>query len=191
LIPVTVFGPLGGVVADRFGRRGVMIATDLARLVLMLGLALVAAAHLPVLLAPVIAALATVAGAPYLPCVSAVTPKLVRGADLPGRTPPGRLSRRGRADDRRPHGRHAGDRAGWPGADAGGGPANAPSGPRGRQRVAARGRAEYLPGLINVIKHRTGARPSRSQTGHKACAQIIVYFSFSGLFKNINSVRTE
>jgi MFS family permease len=84
LIPVTVFGPLGGVVADRFGRRGVMIATDLARLVLMLGLALVAAAHLPVLLAPVIAALATVAGAPYLPCVSAVTPKLVRGADLPG-----------------------------------------------------------------------------------------------------------
>jgi predicted MFS family arabinose efflux permease len=50
----------------------------------MLGLALVAAAHLPVLLAPAIAALATAAGAPYLPCVSAVTPRLVRGADLPG-----------------------------------------------------------------------------------------------------------
>ena len=50
----------------------------------MLGLALVAAAHLPVLLAPVIAALATAAGTPYLPCVSAVTPKLVRGPDLPG-----------------------------------------------------------------------------------------------------------
>ena len=84
VIPVVVLGPFGGVVADRFGRRGVMIASDLARLVLMLGLALVAAAHLPVLLAPVIAALATAAGAPYLPCVSAVTPKLVRGADLPG-----------------------------------------------------------------------------------------------------------
>jgi predicted MFS family arabinose efflux permease len=84
VIPIVVLGPLGGVVADRFGRRGVMIASDLARLVLMLGLALVAAAHLPVLLAPVIAALATAAGAPYLPCVSAVTPKLVRGADLPG-----------------------------------------------------------------------------------------------------------
>src|SRR3984957_8316591 len=84
IIPMVVLGPVGGVIADRFGRRGVMIACDLARLVLMLGLALVAAAHLPLLLAPVIAALATAAGAPYLPCVSAVTPKLVRGADLPG-----------------------------------------------------------------------------------------------------------
>jgi MFS family permease len=84
VVPMVVLGPIGGVVADRFGRRGVMIASDLARLVLMLGLALVAAAHLPVLLAPVIAALATAAGAPYLPCVSAVTPRLVRDGDLPG-----------------------------------------------------------------------------------------------------------
>jgi predicted MFS family arabinose efflux permease len=84
VVPLVVLGPVGGVVADRFGRRGVMIACDLARLVLMLGLALVAAAHLPVLLAPVIAALATAAGTPYMACVSAVTPKLVREADLPG-----------------------------------------------------------------------------------------------------------
>ena len=84
VVPMVVLGPVGGVVADRFGRRGVMIASDLARLVLMLGLALVAAAHLPVLLAPVIAALATAAGVPYLPCVSAATPRLVRNGDLPG-----------------------------------------------------------------------------------------------------------
>ena len=84
VIPLVVLGPVGGVIADRFGRRGVMITCDLVRLVLMLGLALVAAAHLPVVLAPVIAALATAAGTPYLPCVAAVTPKLVRGADLPG-----------------------------------------------------------------------------------------------------------
>ena len=84
VIPIVVLGPFGGVVADRFGRRGVMIASDASRLVLMLGLALVAAAHLPVLLAPVIAALATAAGAPYLPCVAAVTPRLVPDSDLPG-----------------------------------------------------------------------------------------------------------
>jgi len=84
VVPLVVLGPVGGVIADRFGRRGVMITCDLARLVLMLGLALVAAAHLPVLLAPVIAALATAASTPYLPCVAAVTPKLVPGADLPG-----------------------------------------------------------------------------------------------------------
>ena len=50
----------------------------------MLVLALVAAAHLPVLLAPVIAAAATAAGTPYLPCASATTPRLVPDADLPG-----------------------------------------------------------------------------------------------------------
>jgi len=44
----------------------------------------VAAAGLPVLLAPVIAALATAASVPYLPCVSAVIPRLVRDEDLPG-----------------------------------------------------------------------------------------------------------
>src|SRR6201996_3080982 len=84
VVPIVVLGPLGGVVADRFGRRRVMIVSDVSRLVLMLGLALVAGAHLPVMIAPVIAALATAGGAPYLPCVSAVTPRLVRSADLPG-----------------------------------------------------------------------------------------------------------
>lgn len=43
-----------------------------------------AAARLPILLAPVIAAMATAAAAPYLPCVSAITPRVVDDADLPG-----------------------------------------------------------------------------------------------------------
>ncbi len=84
VVPMVVLGPVGGVIADRFDRRRVMVASDLLRLALMLGLALVVAARLPVVLAPVIAALATTAGTPYLACVAATTPRLVRDGDLPG-----------------------------------------------------------------------------------------------------------
>jgi MFS family permease len=84
VVPMVVLGPLGGVVADRYDRRRLMMTCDLIRLALMLVLALFAAAHLPVLLAPVVAALASAAGTPYLPCVSASTPRLVPDADLPG-----------------------------------------------------------------------------------------------------------
>jgi predicted MFS family arabinose efflux permease len=84
VVPMVVLGPVGGVIADRFDRRRVMVASDLLRLALMLGLAVVVAARLPVVLAPVIAALATTAGTPYLACVAATTPRLVRDGDLPG-----------------------------------------------------------------------------------------------------------
>ena len=84
VVPAVALGPLGGVVADRYDRRLVMIVSDLIRVALMLALALVAAAQLPVLLAPLIAAVATAAGTPYLPCTSGATPRLVPDADLPG-----------------------------------------------------------------------------------------------------------
>ena len=83
VLPIVVFGPLGGVVADRYDRRRLMLASDAVRFVLMLALALVAAAGLPVVLAPVIAALATAASSVYIPSVAATTPRLVDDADLP------------------------------------------------------------------------------------------------------------
>ena len=50
----------------------------------MLGLAVVALAGLPVVLAPVLAGLATAAAAPYPPAAAATTPRMVPTADLAG-----------------------------------------------------------------------------------------------------------
>lgn len=82
--PIVVFGPLGGVLADRVDRRRVMIGSDLLRVGCMLALAGVAFSGLPVLLAPVLAGLATAASAPYPACTAATTPRLVPDEDLPG-----------------------------------------------------------------------------------------------------------
>src|SRR5919202_3494744 len=51
--PIVVLGPLGGVVADRWDRRRVIVASDLLRAAAMLRLTLVAVAGLPIVLAPV------------------------------------------------------------------------------------------------------------------------------------------
>ncbi len=84
VVPIVVLGPLGGVIADRFDRRRVMVASDVIRLGLMVMLAVVATTSLPIVIIPLIAAAATLAGSPYLPCAAAVTPLLVSDADLPG-----------------------------------------------------------------------------------------------------------
>jgi MFS family permease len=81
--PIVVAGPLGGVLADRVDRRTLMIATDVARAVLMGLLTLVAVAGLPVILAPALAALATLAAVPHAPSVAVSTPRLVDAEDLP------------------------------------------------------------------------------------------------------------
>jgi MFS family permease len=84
IVPIVVLGPLGGLIADKVDRRRLMIGCDAARMVLMGLLAAVAATRMPVLLAPVIAAAATAAAAPYVPCAAAITPRVVSDADLPG-----------------------------------------------------------------------------------------------------------
>jgi MFS family permease len=84
IMPVVALGPLGGLMADKFDRRRLMIGCDIARMGLMALLAVVAVTRLPILIAPVIAALATTAASPYLPTVAAITPRLVDDADLPG-----------------------------------------------------------------------------------------------------------
>ncbi len=82
VVPVVALGPLGGVMADRHDRRRLMIGADLLRAGLMVALGLVAAAGLPILVAPVLAACATAAGIVYPPCVAACTARFVPDEDL-------------------------------------------------------------------------------------------------------------
>jgi len=82
VLPIVVLGPIGGVLADRYDRRRLMIASDLARAALMVALAAVAAAGLPIVLAPVIAAAATAASVAQPPCVAACTARFVPDAEL-------------------------------------------------------------------------------------------------------------
>jgi MFS family permease len=83
VLPMVVAAPLGGVVADRWDRRRVMLASDWLRAGLMALLALVALTAAPIVLAPLLAAAATLAAAPYPACVAATTPRLVDDAELP------------------------------------------------------------------------------------------------------------
>src|SRR3984885_12560386 len=70
LLPMVGLGPLGGVLAHRYDRRRLIIASDLARAALMVALAGVAVTGLPIILAPAIAAAATAPRAVPPPCVA-------------------------------------------------------------------------------------------------------------------------
>jgi predicted MFS family arabinose efflux permease len=82
VLPIVVLGPLGGIVADRLDRRRLMIGSDLVRAACMAALVVVAVTGAPILLAPVLAALGTAAGAAYPSAVVAIVPRLVADADL-------------------------------------------------------------------------------------------------------------
>lgn len=77
LAPYILLGSLGGVIADRYDRRRVMVASDVASAALMLALALVVVTEAPVAFAIAIAFLSTAAGTPFFPAVAAVTPSVV------------------------------------------------------------------------------------------------------------------
>jgi MFS family permease len=82
VLPTVALGPFGGVLADRYNRRWLMIASDLIRALLMVALAVVAATGLPILLAPLLAAAATATGAVYPPCTAACTARFVPTEEL-------------------------------------------------------------------------------------------------------------
>ena len=83
VLPMVVLGPLGGVLADRLDRRRLLIGSDLLRAACMAALVAVAAGGAPIVLAPLLAALGTAAGAAYPSTVVAIVPRLVADEDLP------------------------------------------------------------------------------------------------------------
>ncbi|MEA2312849.1 MAG: hypothetical protein QOE28_2817 [Solirubrobacteraceae bacterium] len=83
VLPIVVLGPLAAVLADRFDRRRLLIGSDLVRAACMATLAAVAATGAPIVLAPILAALNTAAGAAYPSAVVGIVPRLVDDEQLP------------------------------------------------------------------------------------------------------------
>ena len=77
LLPWVVLIPVGGMLADRYDKRTVLLLGDTARCVLMLGLAVVVASEGPVVLVLVLTMLASVAGSAERPATIALLPRLV------------------------------------------------------------------------------------------------------------------
>lgn len=81
-IPYILLGTFGGVLADRYERRAVMIACDLVRGALMFTLAVIAATTDSATAAIGIAFLTAAAATPYGPAMAAMTPSVVGEKDL-------------------------------------------------------------------------------------------------------------
>jgi MFS family permease len=82
LLPYILFGALGGVLADRYEKRTVIVATDLARAGFMLGLTLVAVSDGPAVLALVFAFVASAAGTPEGPALGSLLARVCEESQL-------------------------------------------------------------------------------------------------------------
>jgi predicted MFS family arabinose efflux permease len=81
-VPSMLFGPYGGVLAERFERIGFMIRLDLICTALMTGLTVLAALDGPALAAIVIAGVNSTMTICYQPSVAAIMPQVVPARDL-------------------------------------------------------------------------------------------------------------
>lgn len=82
LLPYVLLGPVGGMIADRFDRRTVLLTGDVVRCLLMLVLAASVAAGSPVGVVIALTALASAAGTAERPAAMALLPRLVGEARL-------------------------------------------------------------------------------------------------------------
>jgi MFS family permease len=82
LLPYAMLGPFGGVVADRYDRRTVLLLGDVLRVLLMVALAVAVAAEGPIVFVIALAALSSVAGSAERPAAMALLPRLVGEARL-------------------------------------------------------------------------------------------------------------
>jgi MFS family permease len=82
LLPYVFLGPVGGLVADRYDRRTVLLAGDVTRSLLMLALAAVVQTDGPVALILALTTLASSAGTAERPAAMALLPRLVGEARL-------------------------------------------------------------------------------------------------------------
>jgi MFS family permease len=77
LLPYMVLGPVGGLVADRYDRRAVLLGGDVARCLVMLALALVVAGEGPIVVVIAMTAAASAAGTAQRPAAMALLPRVV------------------------------------------------------------------------------------------------------------------
>ncbi len=77
LLPYVLLGPVGGMIADRYDRRTVLLVGDLLRCSLMLAVAAVVASEGPVELVIALTALASAAGTAERPAAMAMLPRMV------------------------------------------------------------------------------------------------------------------